>query len=91
MRTKLESLLRNTQKAFTKYGGMLSSNDQEIADRIFGEAEAASSRAEGREAINKALTALERVAGQLTSVMMNPAKESTPGGADDPANQFTKF
>jgi molecular chaperone DnaK len=90
LRTKLESLLRNTQKAFTKYGGMLSSNDQEIADRIFGEAEAAASRAEGREAINKALTALERVAGQLTSAMMNPAKESTTG-ADDPANQFTKF
>ncbi len=90
LRTKLESLLRNTQKAFTKYGGMLSSNDQEIADRIFGEAEAAT-RAEGREAIEKALTALERVAAQLTSVMMNPAKESTTIGADDPANQFTKF
>ncbi|MFN2515670.1 MAG: molecular chaperone DnaK [Pyrinomonadaceae bacterium] len=90
LRTKLESLLRNTQKAFTKYGGMLSSNDQEIADRIFGEAEAASTTADGREAINKALTALERVAGQLTSVMMNPTKESTTIG-DDPTNQFTKF
>ncbi|MDQ2937491.1 MAG: molecular chaperone DnaK [Acidobacteriota bacterium] len=91
LRTKLESLLRNTQKAFTKFGGMLSSNDQEIADRIFGEAEATVSKAEGREDINKALTALERVAGQLTNVMMNPAQESTTTGADDPANQFTKF
>jgi molecular chaperone DnaK len=91
LRTKLESLLRNTQKAFTKFGGMLSSNDQEIADRIFGEAEAAASKAEGREDINKALTALERVAGQLTSVMMNPSQESTTSVVDDPANQFTKF
>ena len=89
LRTKLESLLRNTQKAFTKYGGMLSSNDQEIADRIFGEAEAATT-AEGREAINKALTALERVAAQLTSAMMNPAQESKTTDSYD-ADQFTKF
>jgi molecular chaperone DnaK len=91
LRTKLESLLRNTQKAFTKFGGMLSSNDQEIAERIFGEAEATASKAEGRDDIDKALTALERVAGQLTSVMMNPTQESTTTGTDDPANQFTKF
>src|SRR5687767_10191659 len=43
LRNKLESLLRNTQKAFAKFGGLLSSNDQEIADRVFKEAEAASS------------------------------------------------
>jgi molecular chaperone DnaK len=91
LRTKLESLLRNTQKAFTKFGGMLSSNDQEIAERIFGEAEATALKAEGRDDIDKALTALERVAGQLTSVMMNPTQESTTTGTDDPANQFTKF
>ncbi|HAF13242.1 MAG TPA: molecular chaperone DnaK [Blastocatellia bacterium] len=83
LRNKLESLLRNTQKSFTKFGGMLSENDQEIADRVFGEAEAATN-AEGRETINKALTALERVAAQLTSAMMNPSKESPSTGAEDP-------
>ena len=41
MRNKLDSLLRNTQKSFTKFGGMLSANDQEIADRVFKEAEEA--------------------------------------------------
>lgn len=80
LRNKLESLLRNTQKSFTKFGGMLSANDQEIADRVFKEAEAAATAAEGREPINKALTALERVAGQLTSAMMNPAHESPVNG-----------
>jgi molecular chaperone DnaK len=82
LRNKLESLLRNTQKSFTKFGGMLSANDQEIADRVFSEAEAAAS-ADGRETINKALTALERVAGQLTNAMMNPSNDSAPKGAED--------
>lgn len=88
LRNKLESLLRNTQKSYGKFGGMLSPNDQEIADRVLQEAEAAST-AEGREVINKALTALERVASQLTAIMMNP--ESAPSGADKPPSDFTKF
>ncbi len=83
LRNKLESLLRNTQKSFTKFGGLLSKNDQEIAERVFSEAEAATG-AEGREPINKALTALERIAGQLTAAMMKPANESSPTSAEDP-------
>lgn len=83
LRNKLESLLRNTQKSFTKFGGMLSANDQEIAERVFGEAEAAT-KAEGREDINKGLTALERVAAQLTSAMMNTTTETTTTNADEP-------
>ncbi|MBC8032403.1 MAG: molecular chaperone DnaK [Pyrinomonadaceae bacterium] len=90
LRNKLESLLRNTQKSFTKFGGMLSANDQEIADRVFKEAEAAT-KTDGQEEISKALTALERVAAQLTSAMMNPANESTSEDADKPAGEFTKF
>jgi molecular chaperone DnaK len=88
LRNKLESLWRNTQKSYGKFGGMLSPNDQEIADRVLKEAEAAST-AEGRDVINKALTALERVASQLTAIMMNP--ESAPSGADKPPSDFTKF
>ena len=85
LRNKLESLLRNTQKSFTKFGGMLSANDQEIAERVFGEAEEAA-KAEGRETINKALTALERVAAQLTSAMMNPT-QGIRTTAEEPANK----
>ena len=76
LRNKLDSLLRNSRKSFTKFGGMLSANDQDIAERVFAEAEAATS-ASDHETINKALTALERVASQLTHAMLNPAAESS--------------
>ena len=76
LRSKLESLLRNTQKSFTKFGGLLSQNDQDIAERTFTEAETAS-RAASIDEINKALTGLERTAGQLTAAMMNPTPDPT--------------
>jgi len=76
-RNKLESLLRNTEKSFSKFGGMLSTNDQDIAEQVFKDA-AAAMRAGGRDPIDKALTALERVAGQLTNAMMNPSGDSAP-------------
>ena len=76
MRNKLESLLRNTRKSFTKFGGMLSANDQDIAERVFAEAETAAT-ANDYETINKALTSLERVASQLTHAMLNPVAESS--------------
>jgi molecular chaperone DnaK len=91
LRNKLESLLRNTHKSFSKFGSdALSTNDQEIAERVFKEAEAAIG-AEETEPINKALTALERVAGQLTAAMLSPAREPAPNGSDNPSNEFTKF
>ena len=90
LRNKLESLLRNTQKSFTKFGEALSTNDQDIANRVFGEAEAAT-KAENREAVDKALTALERVAAQLTSAMMNPTNESKAVDVDSRPSEFTKF
>ena len=76
MRNKLDSLLRNTRKSFTKFGGMLSANDQDIAERVFAEAETATSASDYEE-INKALRALERVASQLTHAMLNPGAESS--------------
>jgi len=91
LRNKLESLLRNTQKSFSKFGELLSANDRDIASRVFGEAEVAT-KAETREEIDKALTALERVAGDLTSAMMNPTAETAPAEADaSSSSEFTKF
>ncbi|MCA1605258.1 MAG: hypothetical protein LC775_07265, partial [Acidobacteria bacterium] len=89
-RNKLESLLRNTQKSFAKFGGLLSANDQEIADRVFKEAGLVGS-GQALEPISQALTALERVAGQLTSAMMNPNSEPSATVADTPPGEFTKF
>jgi len=78
LRSKLESLLRNTQKSFTKFGGLLSETEQEAAERCFVDAEAAT-KTESIEQINKALDNLERTATQLASAMMNPAVDTTTG------------
>lgn len=78
LRNKLDSLLRNTQKSFSKFGGLLSENDQQIAQRAFVDAEAAA-KTENPEDINKALNGLERAATQLTSAMMNPTADTTTG------------
>ena len=76
LRTKLESLLRNTQKSFTQFGGMLSENDQEIAERVLIEAEAAV-KTDNLDEINNALSGVERIATQLTTAMMQPLDEET--------------
>jgi len=76
LRNKLESLLKNTQKSFTKFGGLLSQNDQDLAERNFAEAEQAN-RGTSLADINKALTSLERTASQLTTAMMNPTPDTT--------------
>jgi molecular chaperone DnaK len=83
LRNKLESLLRNTQKSFTKFGGLLSTNDQDLAERVFSESEAAA-KTSNLEEINKALDGLERVAAQLTAAMMNPASDNSSRSAEDP-------
>ncbi len=80
LRNKLESLLKNTQKSFTKFGGLLSQNDQDLATHVFAEAEAAT-KTEDVEAINRALNGLERLASQLTTAMMNPTQDTTPAEA----------
>ena len=77
LRNKLDSLLRNTQKSFTKFGGLLSQNDQDLAARVFAEAEAAA-KTQNLDTINEALNGLERLARQLTAAMMNPTQDNTP-------------
>jgi molecular chaperone DnaK len=69
-RNKLDSLLRNTKKSYVKFGGLLSEPEQETADATFAEAEAAA-RSENLDEVNRTLIKLERVAGQLTSAMLN--------------------
>jgi molecular chaperone DnaK len=76
LRTKLDSLLRNTRKSFTKFGGLLPEIEQDAAESVFGEAEAAD-KTEKVEEIKIALNKLERIAGQLTSAMLNPTADTT--------------
>jgi molecular chaperone DnaK len=76
LKNKLESLLRNTQKSYGKFGGLLTQNEQETAERVFTEAENAT-KGQSLTDINKTLSALERTAGQLTAAMMNPNPDAT--------------
>ena len=76
LQNKLESLLRNTQKSFAKFGGLMSETDQDAAHSAFLESDAAV-KAGSLADINKALDAMERVAGKLTAAMMNPTANIT--------------
>ncbi|MCA1578983.1 MAG: molecular chaperone DnaK [Acidobacteria bacterium] len=76
LKHKLDSLLRNTRRSFTKFGGMLTAEQQEVAERVFGAAEAAVKSEEIGE-MRKVLTSLEGVAGQLTSAMLSAAPDTT--------------
>jgi molecular chaperone DnaK len=82
LHNKLESLLRNTKKSFEKFGGLLSENDQDIAERVFKEGETAVKTGTPEE-IDKALNALERIAGQLTVAMMKPTADGAPHKVED--------
>lgn len=75
LRNKLESLLRNTQRTFVEFGGLLSENDQQIAERVLSDGEAAVSSTVPAE-IGRALDNVERLAKQLTNVMMDPSSAS---------------
>ncbi|MBA3355881.1 MAG: molecular chaperone DnaK [Pyrinomonadaceae bacterium] len=83
LHNKMESLLRNTKKSFDKFGGLLSGNDQDIAERVFKESETAVKTGTPEE-IDKALNALEQIAGQLTVAMMKPTADRASHTGEDP-------
>src|SRR5918999_5639214 len=76
LKTRLESLLKNTKKSFTKFGGLLPEPEQDAAEKVFTEAQAAI-KTDKVEEIKIVLNKLERVAGQLTSAMLNPTDATT--------------
>jgi len=82
LRNKLDTLLRNTQKSFAKFGGLLSQNDQDIAERVFSESDAAM-KTNSIDEISQALNNLERIAGQLTAAMMDPSKDDSSAEAKE--------
>src|SRR6476659_3980301 len=65
LRTKLDSLLKNTKKSFVKFGGLLTQPEQETAEATFAESEAVL-KSDKLDDIRIATNKLERVAGQLT-------------------------
>ena len=75
LRTRLESLLRNTQKSFEKFGGLLPETEQDGAEKVFDEAEAAI-KSDKLDELKIVTSKLERVAGQLTSAMLDPEADA---------------
>ena len=76
MRNKLDSLLRNTKKSFMKFGGMLSEDQQNLAERVFAESQEAA-KSDRIDEMKKAMASLESVAMQLTSAMLGAADATT--------------
>jgi len=72
---RLSSLMKNTQRSFLEFGGLLSKESQENAQRLLGEGESALKSDELGE-LRMALDAVDRVARQLTNAMMKESAES---------------
>ncbi|MFL6283425.1 MAG: molecular chaperone DnaK [Pyrinomonadaceae bacterium] len=74
-RSRLEGLLRNTQRSFAEFGSSLSQGERLAAQDAFVEAEELV-KSENVEAIQDGFSRMERVAGLLTVAMLNPVAES---------------
>ena len=72
---RLASLVRNTQRAFTEFGGLLTMENQESAQMLLKGGEEAVSSTEIGE-IRMAMEGVERLARQLTSAMMTQSAEA---------------
>jgi molecular chaperone DnaK len=75
-RSKLDSLLRNTQRTFREFGGALSPEEHVEAQNTFAECEELA-KSENVEAIQQAMQKLERIASQLTMAMLNPVADAS--------------
>jgi molecular chaperone DnaK len=74
LRNKLDGLVRNTQRTFAEFASSLTDNDQQIGRRALSEGEAAAKSSDAEE-IRNALSGVERLAGQLTNVMLSASLE----------------
>src|SRR5258705_8013356 len=75
LNNKLTSLVRNTQRAFMEFGGLLSQPAQDEGQNILKDGEAAIGAAEVG-AIRLALDSVDRLSGKLTTAMMNQTHEA---------------
>ncbi len=84
LQDKLVSLVRNTQRSFLEYGGLLPKEGQEAGEQLLVEGLAAINSAEIGE-VRLALDGVERLGRQLTAAMMNasePEVETPEAEAD---------
>jgi len=77
LQNKLVSLVRNTQRSFLEFGGLLSKEGQEAGQQLLAEGEGALKSEEIGE-VRLALDGIERLGRQLTDAMMkNSGEEKT--------------
>jgi molecular chaperone DnaK len=69
LRNKLAGVVKNTQRTFLEFGGLLEAEQQEAGQRVLTEGEASVKSDEPGE-IRMALDALDRLGRQLTKAMM---------------------
>jgi len=69
LRNKLATLVKNTQRTFLEFGGLLETDQQESGQRVLTDGEAAAKTDEVGE-IRMAIDAVERLGRQLTNAMM---------------------
>jgi molecular chaperone DnaK len=77
LNNKLTSLVKNTQRAFLEFGGLLSKDAQENGQVILSEGEAAIG-SEEVGSIRMSLDAVDRLARQLTNAMMMQGDDTAP-------------
>jgi molecular chaperone DnaK len=70
LRNKLETLIRNTRRAFVEFGGSLSAEERKDGQQALTQGEEATN-SENVEEIQQAIDIVQRFANELTSVMMN--------------------
>ena len=75
LQDKLRSLITNTQRAFTEFGGLLSLEEQEAGQQALKDGQDAVTSSELGE-LRLALERLERLGRQLTKAMMNQPAEA---------------
>jgi hypothetical protein len=69
-------LVKNTQRTFLEFGGLLEADQQDAGQRVLTDGEAGAKADEVGE-IRMALDAVERLGRQLTNLMMKQATEET--------------
>ena len=72
---RLASLVRNTQRAFTEFGGLLTKENQESGQMLLKGGEDAVGSSEIAE-IRMAMDGVDRLARQLTNAMMQQSTEA---------------
>jgi molecular chaperone DnaK len=76
MRNKLDSLMRNTQRAYIEFGSALSDNDRRNGRRVLSDAEAIL-KSDDQEKLSQSLELVEQIAAQLTNAMFNSVNADT--------------